>query len=153
MIVEIFKLSPEGSQLTGEEPGSILELEQDKFVHSDGPIQYDLFAYVVHHELIVKGTLKAPMAMLCGRCAGFFSTFLTVSSFLHAYPIAEGMDKVDITEDIREDILVEIPSYPSCPWQGRGVCPHSGVNLDEMTIPDSFPGDSAWGALDKLDRS
>lgn len=153
MIIEIFKLSPEGSTLTGEEPGEILELEHDKFVHSGGPISYNLFAYMAPHELIVKGTLTAPLAMLCGRCAEFFSTIITVSSFLHAYPIAEGVDKVDITPDIREDILIELPSYPTCPWKGNGVCPNSGVNLDEMKIKEALPRDSAWNILDNLDRT
>lgn len=152
MIIEIAKLSPEGSQLTGEIPGSILELEQDKYAHSDGPITYDFFAYVVSHELIVKGTLKAPLSMLCGRCAEFFSTFITVSSFLRAYPITEGVEKVDLTDDIREDIIIEIPSYPSCSWEGNGVCPFSGVNIDEMKLNEKLPDDNPFGILDNLDR-
>lgn len=152
MIIEIFKLSPEGSQLVGEDPGEILELENDKFAHAAGPVKYDLFAYMAPHELIVKGTLTAELSMLCGRCAEFFSTFITVSSFLHAYPVAEGVDKVDLTPDIREDILLEIPSYPSCPWKGGGVCPNSGVNLDEMKLKEALPSDGAWSALDDLDR-
>jgi len=153
MIIEIAKLSPEGSQLNGEIPGSILELEEDKYAHSDGPIEYDFFAYVVSHELIVKGTLKAPVSMLCGRCAEFFSTFLTVSSFLRAYPISDGVEKVDLSSDIREDIILEIPSYPACPWEGKGACPFSGVNLDEMKLNEKLPDTTPWGILDKFDQT
>jgi len=153
MIIDIPKLSPEGSSFVGETSGAILELEQDKYAHSDGPIQYDLFAYIVSHELIVKGVIKAPIALLCGRCAGFFSTFLVVSSFLRAYPITEGVEKVDLSADIREDVLLEIPNYPSCSWEGSGVCPHSGVNLDEMKIKEMPPEASSWNILDNLDRS
>jgi len=152
MIIEIFKLSPEGSNLTGEDPGEILELENDKFAHAAGPVKYDLFAYIVSHELIVKGTLTVELSMLCGRCAEFFSTFVTVSSFLHAYPISDGVDKVDVTPDIREDILLEIPSYPSCPWKGTGVCPNSGVNLEVMKLKETLPSDGMWSALDELDQ-
>ena len=152
MIIDIPKLSPEGTQLAGEIPGEILGLEEDKFAHSDGPIQYDVFAYIVSHELIVKGVLKAPVALLCGRCAEFYSTFLVVSSFLRAYPISEGVEKVDLTDDIREDIIVEIPSYPACPYKGGGVCTFSGVNLDEMKLNEQLPSDGPFGILDKFDR-
>jgi uncharacterized metal-binding protein YceD (DUF177 family) len=152
MFIEIAKLPPEGGPIQAEVPGELLELEQDKFARADGPIQVDLFAYVVSHELIVKGTLKAPVKLLCGRCAEFFSTFLTVSSFLRAYPISEGVDKVDLSEDIREDILVDMPTYPACPWKGEGVCPFSGVDLDEMKRYERPPDDNPWGILDNLDR-
>ena len=119
MIIEIPKISPDGSRYVGEDPGSVLDLEKDKFAHQDGPISYDLFAYVSSHELIVKGTLSAKISLRCGRCAGFFSTTLAVSSFLHAYPISEGVDQVDLTEDIREDILVEIPHLSHLFLDGR----------------------------------
>ena len=152
MIIEIPKLSPEGSTFIGEDPGDILELASDHFVHADGPVSYDLFAYVSSNELIVKGKLSVPVKMLCGRCAEFFSTILVVSSFLHAYPISEGVDQVDLTADIREDILVEVPSYPSCSWQGTGVCPFSGVNLEEMKLNEELPPGNAWSVLDKLNR-
>ncbi len=152
MIIEVAKLSPDGSSIVAEVPGTVLDLENDTFAHADGPIQVDLFAYVVSHELIVKGTLKAPVKLLCGRCAEFFSTFLTVSSFLRAYPISEGVDKVDLSEDIREDILMELPNYPACPWRGEGVCPFSGVDIAEMKRFERPPEDNPWGILDNLDR-
>jgi uncharacterized metal-binding protein YceD (DUF177 family) len=150
MIIDIPKLSPEGSSFTGELPGTILQLEEDKFARADGPVTYDLFAYVVSHELIVKGEVAAPVKLLCGRCGGFFSTKLSVSSFLRGYPISDGVDKVDLTEDIREDLVIEIPSYPRCAYEGAGVCPFSGVNLDELSVKAAPPVVSPWSVLDKL---
>ncbi len=150
MIIDIQKLSPDGNRFEVQEPGSILELEKDKFAHEDGMIDVDVYAQLVSRELVVRGSLRVPIRLLCSRCAGFFSTTLNVSSFLRAYPVQEGMETVDITADIREDILLEIPTYPSCPWKGTGVCPHSGVNLDEMTIPEPPSQNSTWDVLDRL---
>ena len=150
MIIDLKKLSPEGSSYVGEDPGTILELDKDKFAHTDGPVQYDLFAYLTSHELIVKGTVSATVSLRCGKCAGFFSTMLTVSSFLHAYSVSRRVDQVDLTEDIREDILVEIPTYPSCSWTGGGVCPFSGENLEQMKQEEMHPVENAWSELDKL---
>lgn len=152
MIIEIPKLSPEGSTFTGELPASILQLEEDKFAHPDGPVKYDLFVYLVSHELIVKGRLEVPVKLLCGRCGGFFSTNLIVSSFLRGYPVSEGVDKLDITDDLREDLVLEIPSYPRCEYEGTGVCPFSGVNLDELKVKEPPPVASPWSALDQLKK-
>lgn len=152
MIIEIPKLSPEGSTFVGELPGSILELEEDKFAHADGPVSYDFFVYVVSHELIVKGRVEAPVKLLCGRCGGFFSTKLVVSSFLRGFPIAEGLEKLDITGDIREDVLLELPNYPRCGYEGAGTCPFSGINLDELKVAEPPPVESPWSALDKLKK-
>ncbi|HMO50776.1 MAG TPA: hypothetical protein PKE26_08490 [Kiritimatiellia bacterium] len=152
MIIEIPKVPPEGATYTAELPPEILELENDKFAHADGPVRCDFFIYPVSHELIVKGTVEAPVRLLCGRCGGFFSTIIQVSSFLRAYPISEGMEKLDISEDIREDVVIEIPSYPRCAWDGAGTCPFSGVNLDELTLNETPPPDNPWGALDRLGR-
>jgi len=152
MIIEIAKISPEGSTYAGELPGDVLELDGDKFAHADGPVACDFFVYLVSHEMIVKGTIQAPLRLLCGRCGGFFSTTITVSSFLRAYPIQEGLEKMDITGDIREDVVLEIPSYPRCAWKGEGVCPYSGVDLSELNIAEPPPADNPWSALDNLDR-
>jgi uncharacterized protein len=152
MKIDIAKLLPEGSSFVGELPGEILGLENDRFAHAVGPISYDVFAYLAAQELIVKGVFHAPVELLCGRCAGFFSTTLTISSFLRAYPISDTTESVDLTEDIREDILVEIPAYPKCAYEGSGVCPFSGVDLDELKLDEPPPLTDPWGDLDKLER-
>lgn len=149
MIIDLMKLSPEGETFTGADAPEVLDIDQDRFVHPAEPIRYDLFAQVVGQELIVRGSVNTTVKVLCGRCAGFFSTTLSVSSFLRAYSIREGVQSVDITEDLREELLVELPSFPSCSWDGKGICPYSGVNLEELQVPEEAPDESCWGALDQ----
>lgn len=152
MIIEIPKISPEGTTYQGELPADVLDLAEDKFAHAAGPVRYDLFVYIVSHEVIVKGVVEAPVKLLCGRCGDFFSTKLIVSSFLRAYPAADGMEKLDISGDIREDIVLEIPTYPRCGWEGTGVCPHSGVNLADLKVQAPPPVENPWSALDVLKK-
>jgi uncharacterized metal-binding protein YceD (DUF177 family) len=151
MIIHIHKVSPDGSRYEDEEPGSILELEHDRFVRSDGPVGYALSAHLASLQLVVSGRLWAQVGLLCGRCGGFFSTRIEVSSFLRAYSLSEGIETVDVTPDIREDILLALPSFSVCSWKGeRGVCPESGVNLDDLMMGDSPSDENRWGALDNL---
>lgn len=113
---------------------------------------YDLLARLVGNRLIVRGTLNMACDMECRRCAEFFSTLVRVSTFLRAYEIREGMETVDLTADVREDILLSLPPYPLCEDSCKGVCPYCGKNLNEGPCscrpePDN-PG--TWAALDGL---
>ena len=152
MIIEIQKLSPRGSTYTGIEPPEVLELEGDRFVRNIDPLAYDLFAERLGHELIVQGRVSAPLELLCSRCAEFFSTSVTDSSFLRGYDISDESDTVDVTPDLREAILLLLPTYPVCRKDCAGLCPQCGANLNEVRCKCVLhAGDARWEALDALD--
>jgi uncharacterized protein len=152
MIIEVARVSPDGSSYTGEEPGDILELRGESLVRVEGAVSFDLLAQVVSHELIVRGTLSVPLAFECSRCAEFYSTMLRVSSFLRAYEIPDGTETVDLTADIREDIVVALPTRPLCSPVCRGLCPQCGKNLNEGSCAcrPASGGAGRWSALDGL---
>jgi len=150
MIINVARVSVEGSSFEGELPPSILELENDKFVKAKGPVRYDLNAQVVSSELIVTGAIEAELEVECSRCTGFFSTTIRVSSFLRAYEVPEGTELVDLTADIREDILLSIPSFFLCAPTCKGLCVRCGKNLNEGPC-DCAEVDQKTGAWTKLD--
>ena len=152
MIIEVSKVSPEGDHFEGEEPASILDLDQNPMVKPEGPVYYDFHVEKVTHELLVTGTLKVKLSMECSKCADFFSTTMTDSSFLRAYAVPEGTETVDLTEDIREDIFVNLATFPLCSDTCKGLCLQCGKNLNEGPCSckpaSGKPGN--WSALDKL---
>lgn len=152
MNILIHRISPDGSTYTGTEEPEILELEGDRFSRRIQPLHYRLFAERVGRELIVRGTVSARMELQCARCAEFFSTTVTDSSFLRAYDIPEGTESVDITPDLREAVLLLLPRFPICREGCAGLCPHCGANLNlEQCNCAACAGDARWGALDALD--
>jgi uncharacterized protein len=151
MIIEVSKVSPEGSHYEGEEPAEALDLGQEKHVRVASPIRYKLFAEVVKSELVVMGSLEADFSLECGRCVEFFSTTVCVPSFLRAYEIPEIGESVDVGPDLREDILLELDPYPLCSLECKGLCPQCGKNLNQG--PCSCPPKEdprPWGGLDDL---
>jgi uncharacterized protein len=151
MIIEVPKVSPDGSRYEGDEPASILELEGQKLIRADSSIHYDLFASKVSGELVVKGTLSVTLSVECIRCTEFFSTTLRDLSFLRAYEIPEGVETVDLTADIREDILLDLPAYPVCKPDCKGLCPQCGKNLNGGDCACRPPeGNDRWNALDRI---
>lgn len=152
MIIEVSKVSPEGSRYEGEEPSSILDLDKDPLMKPEGPVCCDFHVEKVGHELIVSGRISVKMSVECSKCAGFFSTTMTDSSFLRAYAVPEGTQTVDLTEDIREDILVNLEPFPLCSPTCKGLCPQCGRNLNEgpCTCKPASGKPGNWSELDKL---
>lgn len=156
MIIEIPKLGPEGSDLAGEEPPAVLDLEPAADVAAEGPLHYALRAEVVSRELLVRGRVDMRLRLRCARCAVLFSTTLSESRFLRAYPLHEDEVEVDVTADLREALLLRLPSHPCCREDCAGLCARCGANRNEQPCTCApASGSPAWGALDGLewDRS
>ena len=151
MIIEIQKIAAEGSQYTGAEPAQIMALGPDAAVRPAGPVAYDVYAQLAGRELVVQGTLQVSLECRCRRCAGKFSTNLTISDFLCARELPAGLESVDLTDEIREEVLLRLPNYPLCLPACRGLCPQCGKNLNRGPCRCvARPVDGPWTGLDDL---
>lgn len=151
MIIDIQKISEGGSTYTGENPPASLDLEGDRFVRPKGPVRYELTAEVVSNQVIVRGWLETELDLLCVVCAEFFSTTVRVSSFLRAYAIESGTETLDLSEDIREDILLEVPHYPRGEPDETGHCRECGRDVCQKDVvrPVGTPPE-VWDPLNRL---
>lgn len=150
--IETGQIGENGYRVEGEESGELLDLASDPIAREDGPIRYDLRVENAGGELVVRGEVEAPLRLRCSRCAQFFSTTVRVSSFLHAYEWSEHPEQLDVSADVREDILLEIPGFPLCADGCKGLCAQCGRNLNEGDCGCATPGEafSPWSALDGL---
>ena len=151
MKILVARIPEEGSNYVGDEPGSIMSVEGDQFIKNPEDVRYSLYAQRVSDELVVRGTLEAGMDLQCARCSEFFSTTVTVSDFLRAYPAPDGTDSVDITDDLREEILLHVTGFAVCGEECEGRCPSCGVDLNKGSCEcETEEGPDPWSALDGL---
>jgi uncharacterized protein len=149
MKINIKRISADGEQLSGTEPSSIMELDEPdiRFQHE---IEYNLFAQLQGQALLVTGTLDTPATLRCSRCLRTFTQPLRVAQFVFHQELT-GEDFVDLTANIREDIILELPQRALCHDQCRGLCPTCGKDLNEgdcQCAPSVH--DARWHALDKI---
>ncbi len=144
-------IGPAGHHVAGEESDELLDLADDPVARAAGPIRYELTVTRAGDELVVQGAVAAPLALRCSRCAQFFSTTARVSSFLHTYESARHPDFLDVSADVREDLLLEIPGFPLCHEGCRGLCAHCGQDLNERPCGCAPPEPAAtpWAVLDQ----
>ena len=151
MIIDIAKLKEEPAAFQGAEPEDLLQLEAAAIARPAGPVSYDLLAQLAGRELVVQGTLTVPLECTCGRCAENFSTSLTISDFLRDFDLSDGRDSVDLTDDLREEVLLHLPNFPVCSSDCRGRCPRCGRNLNLGRCGcRARPQDLRWSGLDGL---
>jgi uncharacterized protein len=151
MKILVARIPEEGSRYEDEESSSILQMEADRFASVKSAVRYSLYAQHLSSDLVVRGALSVDVELRCSRCSEFFSTTVTDSDFLRVYPISTDTDFVDITEDMREDLLLNIPSFPVCGEECKGLCVQCGAVLGKDRCGcEAGEGSSVWHALDNL---
>lgn len=129
MKIEISSLPPEGAGLRSGEPPEIIDIEGDDAVF-DAPIEVDLFARLTGETLIVKGSISARPRLQCSRCLEYFEHPIERPSYIFSTTVSAG-DIIDLTESIREDIIIALPVKPLCAEDCKGLCPGCGMNRNE----------------------
>ena len=146
--------------LEGTEPATVLELppDADPPLAPAGDIAYRLSAVMAGADLIVTGSASVPLATVCARCLDDIRVPISVKDLCFHFEKVKDLE-VDLTEDVREELLLAIPSCFYCSPDCKGICPMCGANLNHETCscgdapaePEADPAaPSPWDQLDAL---
>lgn len=151
LIIETGRLRDKPEKICGKEPAVLLEIDFGESIRPEGPLSYNLTAQCVSGELIVRGTLKISLGCLCARCGDNFSKNVFISDFYRDFDLTSKNELINLTPDVREDILLSLPMVAVCSDTCRGLCGVCGANLNRENCkckrqvkPD------AWRMLDGL---
>jgi uncharacterized protein len=150
MNIDVATLPADGETLEGEEPASVLDLDEEG-VRAESGLRYALTACVTGKELIVRGRVSASVQFRCVRCTERFPFDAEERDFLSAHELDDLTECVDLTPELREAILLAFPNYPVCREECRGLCPQCGTNLNKEKCDCRPPDDPRWAVLDGLD--
>ena len=154
--VKLTEIPEEGLQFTGETSTDIFAFaETETEVRPRGPVSYDLHLSRVGPELILaQGKLVGRFDLRCVVCLEHFPFTLTLDGYAADLDLPED-GVLDLTERVREDLLLELPPYPHCDRDGDDPdrkCPLASQLADpDEKADDQDAGPSAWDALDGLD--
>ena len=149
------KIPEEGLAISGEIAEDIFQLPEGDSASPAGPVAYDARAYIIDGELTVEGQFQADFEVECARCLEKF--ILTVK--LQGHNLTENLEnptEADLTDALREDILLALPVYPHCE-EGKTPrkCPAEGkfetANRAPAVEESSEEPKDHWAELDNLD--
>lgn len=136
LLIDVSRLEEGGETFEGEVDAIDLE---EEFVHPFGGIRYRLYVQALGSELLVKGKLEQDFDLVCSRCGEDFDTTIKVEDFVTSVQIDEKNAEIDLTEEVREAIILNLPSYPVCDEDCPGIQQKSAALQDDR-----------WGALNNL---
>ena len=146
--------------LDGTESADILELppDADPPLAPAGDITYHLSAVMAGTDLIVTGRASVPLATVCARCLDDITVTIAVKDLCFHFEKVRDLE-VDLTDDVREELLLAFPSCFYCSPDCKGICPMCGANLNHASCacdtreaepePDAA-APSPWDQLDAL---
>jgi uncharacterized protein len=166
MKLDLRNIKPEGCELNFSEISQDLELAVEGFEFPE-PINVDINAAKSGDEIIVQGQVSLVVEMECSRCLEIFETdinhkiqlviqLLDISEPQHSEDddfviLPKTTGEFDLSDRIREAIMLELPLKPLCSDSCRGLCPMCGVNRNEAECectPDKT--DERWDSLKQL---
>ncbi len=152
LIVDVARLDAGGEWYRGETGADVVDLGASELITTVGGIVYDLFVQALGGELLVRGAVRQRLRCVCSRCADTFETEAADGEFVCAEEINEATEFLDLTEQVREAIILALPGYPVCDEACKGLCMACGANLNRTTCSCHAKGrDTRWSALDALD--
>lgn len=152
MIIETSQVLQRSQHFVGEEPASVLELDQDEQVQPAGDVRYTLTAQRFTIELLVRGELAVEVQGRCSRCGERCTRTIRDSAFTRSYPLSAANELIDLTQDIREAILLALPMNFMCSAACRGLCVRCGMNLNKAHCAcGQSRRTPAWDKLNQLE--
>ena len=150
LTIDVSRLDRDGEAVEGVLDDAVLDLH-DEYLRPFAGIRYRLSVQLAGRELLARGELEQDFEAVCSRCGADFDFTVTVPDFLASFETDEKTEIVDLTDELRQSIILALPTYPVCRADCRGVCPTCGKNLNEGPCAcEHEERDGRWGALDAL---
>ena len=132
--------SVDATELLGPAP------EMVSFRH---PVKSRVTANMTHQgEIVFSGRVETVFTFQCGRCLDIFER--PVKMEFQQVVTPEGTE-VDISNEIRETVFLDLPVSAVCREACKGICPNCGTNLNKSTCACATDrSDSRWEALKQL---
>ena len=127
-------------------------------------VRVDLTAQFAGDGVLVRGSLRSAVGTECRRCLVSVRTPVDQELALwyepassaepeddECYVLPERGAELDLTDAIREQLVLAAPKYAVCTDACRGLCPKCGADLNEA--PCECPPEaeeSPWDALKKI---
>lgn len=157
--IDLREIPDTGLRLTGGIPQEIFDIG-DEHLRPASDLTYDCELSLTGESLLVVGDFEAAFELECARCGNPFVYRLQ----LHGHTIQEELENstiLDLTNTLREDILLALPAYPHCD-EGPDArsCPAADrfddedhfipISAEDQKAPESRG--TVWDALNDLKK-
>ena len=128
MKIHVNRIPAEGLQEDASYDPKLLDLERVD-VRLEEPVTVSARITKAERTVVVQADIRCRLMLSCARCLSTFESPLQTNAIL-AYQAAPS-DILDITEDIRQEIMLVYPMIPLCREACKGLCRVCGQDLNQ----------------------
>lgn len=159
LLIDLAHFPEEGKNYEGELDSSIFSFPDHDDAKPLSPMKYSLFAQRFESEMLLQGSLSATFEFTCVVTLERFVKTIALEQIAVSIEIEKG-GFLDVTDALREEIIVEMPVNPRCdegdePRECKINSPHFVVDKTVNVPLESPPppqADHRWAALDVLQQ-
>ncbi len=128
---------------------AFLDLEETEWT-ADSPVRCSVQVTLSGNDIYALGSTEIELSTRCVKCLEEFSSTLRIPD-LALHKEQDGRELIDLTEELREDILLLLPSHPRCDIDGNRECPVTFRASPQAPLANErTPRPDAWNALDQF---
>lgn len=108
-----------------------IEIQEASFslpIRFSTPIDVSADIYLAGDELLINVLARYTLRIICSRCLEEFDLPFEKKCLFNYN--TQNLEVIDITDNIREEIILDYPLKPLCKQDCQGICPGCGVNLN-----------------------
>jgi len=129
LIVYVKRIKEQGLRIVSEVDPGILDLEYGEFRLIE-PVSLNMVASLVTKEIILQGEIRTAYQTVCSRCLEKVSGAIHIQDLILVYENT-GQDMIDISPEIRDEVILAFPTKVVCDENCQGLCPGCRVNLNQ----------------------
>ena len=128
MKIYLHRIPETGLSATEKVSASAYALDTEE-VSVVSPVELSYHFVREGENLTLHFAIRCMTRLVCGRCLGAYEVpFYKEVDWIQ--PVGKAT-VVDVTDDLRQEILVEYPMKPLCQEECKGMCAVCGQNLNE----------------------
>ena len=130
MKIYIRDIRQDGLDVQGQVAPGVVGLTKDDDLRFIEPLQVKGRVYKMEDIVAVNLTAQGKYSSFCWRCLDPIEKEWTASLSMDC-PIHKNLEYIDLDEDIRQEVFLNLPSRMICREDCKGLCPQCGVNLNQ----------------------
>ncbi|MBR2509234.1 MAG: DUF177 domain-containing protein [Lentisphaeria bacterium] len=149
--LSLSRLEKEKITVDGSFDEGFLDLGNDDFISVKSSVNYNFEAELHASGVVIRGSASVRIGGECGRCLKEVEQDVSTDYTLFIDELGNS-DEIDVSEDIREELLLAFPANILCSDDCKGLCPVCGTDLNKKNCPCSNNAPAAPSPWDKLDE-
>src|SRR3989338_4583689 len=129
MKISIKDIRPEGMEVSGHIPAETIGLTRDDPGYFAAPLDVQAKVNRVSDTVLAKTRVQGKCRSVCARCLAEIERDWN-GNFLFDFAVDKQTESVELDEDIRQEVLLNLPPRVLCKEDCKGICPHCGVDLN-----------------------